>query len=550
MCFAEARPNRRAGSTDMLRHTSPFALYLTVWAVNVAGCGDKAVPYQPPSPERPDATAPAASSAVPSPLHLKLTGNDFNVGFNDKQSFTIGKLPDGCHVIENSAFTMTSDLSSILVIAQCAGELWWQTLWVVESKSPLKVWQRFHFTEIAKQASVRMGARFADKERFELIVAPSGGAPPTADHGVVIPWQMQGRNLARIPEEPEHALRIAVDTAQKALKTNAEAAKAQLDAVLHAHTLLCREVAGPKLTIQDSQQGFVCGRSRATALAAALRFRQLAEAKQVEPALALHQRLLSPAYEMSSDAETAVRAGWNALGNTTEFTLHQGPQVSKLPPDEVRRALEFLDEQTVLVRQSPPVRFRIGSADFEPVDVTASHGYVADPNGKFVVVDVHRQCSAYALGLTPRALLAEPLLATKPTRSVIFTDTGTDARCSSPTPLKDSGGWHVVNWTDQGVLVARAGESRLVPLDADGRSAGPSVSASDAIAASVVGYADSVPGGVVVRIFGSNGQLFLMRPKAWAEQGNKPQHAILSPSGKRVAVIYQQRLAILERTGT
>ncbi len=544
----------------LLRWMAPYAFLSMVWA-----CGDKTVPYQPPPADtKPSSNAPGGAVPPSNTPNLKTSELGEIQIVQGAQQSSLGTLPSECKLIKQQTNILTPTYSSLLAIAQCPANKLWQTLWVVESQQGFNIWQRFRIVQHEPNEYIELGARFNDRDHtFELIVSPYSTPEVNAQAGLSIPWHVHGSSLTQIATEPEQSMQRWVETARQGMKSQPELSIKQLDAVLRAHSVLCREVAGPKLSIQDSSQGLACGASKAAGMAGALRFQQYSETSALESAVALYQKLSSPGYELTPDARTLLKAGWNTLGSSTEFKVHQGPELlESIPARTTASLLEFLDEQTILIHTKTPLRFSVGATAFEPTAVTPTSNYILDPKGQMAVVDIHRECNGYALGLMPRASITDGLLIPKPTRSVTFTETEGTNNCQLNSKIqKDTGGWQVLKWTEQGVLVVRADETRIVPIDSQGTLTSPptvvKTTSSAAMAhgvpaepPSISGYVHGVPGGVFVRLAKKNDpKAFLMRPKHWADQDLVPEYAVLSSSGNRVAMIVQHHLVVLERVG-
>ncbi|MCB9709109.1 MAG: hypothetical protein H6714_10010 [Myxococcales bacterium] len=482
---------------------------------------------------------------------------------------TLATLPPGCALIEQQTEAVHPRYHSISALAGCPGGARWQGLWIVDPERNFTIWMEFSLLQSPSSQSpfadfIRLGARLdPDFSRFELLVYPLEQKRFDASRALALPWKIQGRTLTQIPQEPEESIMRSVDAAQRLVAANPAAASEAFDMALRAHAVLCREVAGPKVHVQKSTLGMKCGASKAAALAAALRFRQHAETGNIAPAMALYQELDGPGFTVDARAQAVLNAGWDALGSSAQLRVYQGPALD-LPPHSrpAVHELAFLNEDSVLVRTRTPMKFTIGTSTLEPTEEVPLAGALTDANGKFALLSIYRRCGAYVLGLIPRMLMTNGLLPEKPTRSVPISDAALPETCRLEEKTRaDTGGWQALSWTAQGIVVARAGQTRLVPIDANGNPSGApepldEKRAANALASAVPGrtaslpvsgWVSAVPGGVYVSLVQRGPRSALMRPKDWAVHRETPEFAALSPSGKRVAVVFQKRLAILER---
>lgn len=124
-----------------------------------------------------------------------------------------------------------------------------------------------------------------------------------------------------------------------------------------------------------------------------------------------------------------------------------------------------------------------------------------------------------------------------------------------PTACADdarSGEWRALGWAPQGILVARLGERRVLPITTEGLAAGaPVVLETDAPWPAPALGARITPDGsawILERREGvlhvRDGRASLWRPSGWSE-GEAPSAAAISPDGREVAVLRGDAIWIL-----
>lgn len=115
-----------------------------------------------------------------------------------------------------------------------------------------------------------------------------------------------------------------------------------------------------------------------------------------------------------------------------------------------------------------------------------------------------------------------------------------------------SGEWRALGWAPQGILVARLGERRVLPITTEGLSAGAPVALEDEAPwpAPALGARITPDGStwILERREGvlhvRDGRASLWRPSGWSE-GEPPSAAAISPDGREVAVLRGDAIWIL-----
>ncbi|MCU0672831.1 MAG: hypothetical protein MUE69_08580, partial [Myxococcota bacterium] len=115
-----------------------------------------------------------------------------------------------------------------------------------------------------------------------------------------------------------------------------------------------------------------------------------------------------------------------------------------------------------------------------------------------------------------------------------------------------SGEWRALGWAPQGILVARLGERRVLPITTEGLAAGAPVALeADAPWPAPALGARITPDGSTWILERREGVLHvrderasLWRPRGWSE-GEAPSAAAISPDGRDVAVLRGDAIWIL-----
>jgi hypothetical protein len=436
-----------------------------------------------------------------------------------------------------------------------------------------------------------------------------------------LPWLDRPGGLARDTREPEAQWLAVAQRAKAALRRTPDAALADARAVLASHAAICREGGAPRLVVGGAE-GVVCRASAAVGLAATVATQALARRGDVLGALEAWAALDGPGRTVARADRDAARRALEAMAAEPGTTLRIGPTHRYRGGPDVRLpAATFLaDGSGLLLRGGSPSRWLEATGEILPWtpggggvgggaggaggagseaaggggggdgDAAGDDGtrgddgpragvaergdsgdvLVRDPSGRFVVVDVHRTCAGYALGVAAAANVvegvlvgryhAEPLVAAAPPPPGARCGPGDAERGARAIPESarfDAGGHLVLGWAPQGVVVARGGAVRVVPLDEEARPAGdaaelpagtPAPAPLPSGAATPDGqlYAVATPFGVLVHDVVAR-RASLLRPQGWAAAAGDATDAALSPDGRRVAVVKGDKVLVIQR---
>ncbi len=418
--------------------------------------------------------------------------------------------------------------------------------------------------------AVRIEDRDADGSDdviFDVDVTPPGA---TAATRVSLPWLERPSGLARDTHEPEAQLAERVTRAKRALRRNPDNALALAREVLALHSAVCREPGLARLAFGGSD-GVPCRTSAAAGAAAAIAAQALAKKGELLAALDAWATLERPGTTVSRADRDAARHALEAMPAEPGATWRPGPTHSyRGGPDARLSALAFSPAGEALLLRGGPAASSWSVAD-EVVGAAppeAGNILVRDPSEQLAIVDVHRTCRGFSLGIVHTAnvvegvvvgrYLSEPLLAPAPTPQ--------GARCvdgegTLPEASRlDAGGYLVLGWAPQGAVVAHGAEVRVVPLDASGAAIGeasvlaegtpaPAPFTAGAATADGSAYAYSTPFGVVLRVLSPRAQLVLLRPEGWAAAEGAAGDVAVSSDARHVAVEKGGIVYLISRAG-
>jgi hypothetical protein len=225
-----------------------------------------------------------------------------------------------------------------------------------------------------------------------------------------------------------------------------------------------------------------------------------------------------------------------------------------LPPVH-RPAVAFLDEQRVLLRGATALSFDTRTGESAPIGISADR-VIRDPTGRHAIVDVFRGCEGYHLAIVAASQVVAGVVAGKPSAEPLIEprDPPPGARCPSKLPPSlraDRGELRVLEWTPQGVLLARGRELALLSLDEALRASSaartltagaplPPIAQPDALTVDGKVHALSTTLGLAL-LDREHGTARLIAPP---EAAGQVRDVAISPSGKRIAIVADQQLFV------
>lgn len=363
---------------------------------------------------------------------------------------------------------------------------------------------------------------------------------------VPLAWLNRSTGLSRERAEPETSLATLSEQAYQQAQTDPVAALPLAERVLAVHAALCQESGAARLLVDESV-GLTCGASAAAGRAAVVRALGLAKKQQLMPALAARAQLDSPAYKVAPEDRERVLAAMGTIRGQTSFTWLRGPALSAPSAPRVRMpALGFSAEEQLILRgpvaQSYDLRTRSATPTSSAQGVVMSH-----PNGQYAVVDLLADCDSRYLRVVPAGAIVSGYVAAASGKDVsLGKDQANRPGCSARTRRSDSSGTVVLGLSTEGAVVVQGMTARVIPLDAQGGSAGPPRTLSDrepvpalfapgALSSDGLRHAVATSEGVALVERGVTPSTTLVRSPASCT--GRISDVALSPSGQRIAML-------------
>jgi hypothetical protein len=322
-------------------------------------------------------------------------------------------------------------------------------------------------------------------------------------------------------------------------------------AALATHRALCHESGVARVWVDESA-GLSCGPSAASGRAAVIRALALAKQQQLLAALDARAQLDDPAYKVEAADRERVRAAVSAIRGQTNYLWERGPDFSAANGPSVRLpGLGFASEEQLLLRGSLPLAYDVRTRATGP-SALAQGVVLTAPAGRVAIVDVVRDCAGRYLRLVPASSIVSGFVAGGHGVDVALASERPVAEgCTGGVRRADRSGWSVLGWTTQGALLAQGSTLQLVPIDPDGKSAGP---------ARLLGPSEPAPPLLAPGALSQNGwrhALATSEGVAVIERGPKPSTTLIrsppscsgrigdvaiSPSGQRVAMSCSGRM--------
>ncbi|HKU42540.1 MAG TPA: hypothetical protein VJR89_30490 [Polyangiales bacterium] len=380
----------------------------------------------------------------------------------------------------------------------------------------------------------------ADQHSDVLVSAEIAAAGATTT--VPLLWLNRPSGLARDRAEPERTLASLADPAFQ--NPDPVAALPAAQQVLETHRVLCHESGAARLWVDESL-GLACGASTAAGRAAVVRALALAKQQQLLPALQARNRLSGGEYRVEAADRERVNAAIATIRGQTSYVWERGPDVA-MPnaPNVHLPALGFVSEDQLLVRPLGQI-YDLNTRAAQPS--TLGTGMImSSPSGQFAAIDVVRDCAGQYLRLVPSTAIVSGYVASGRGQDValVAERAGTEG-CADRTRRTDHSGWTVLGLTQQGALLAKGAELQLIPIDAEGKSAGPArvlapgeavspLAAAGALTPNGLRYALATTEGVAVIDRGAQPGSSLIRTPASCTA--RIADVAISPSGQRFAM--------------
>jgi hypothetical protein len=431
-----------------------------------------------------------------------------------------------------------------------------QRLWAIALSTPARIIEDISASReptaggLPIQAVLTSGDLDADG-RSDLLLSLAA-APGTAD---ATPFELKlfdrAGGLIRDTSEPEQTLRTLADQAVAAQHKRDPSAITLADRVLALHKSLCREGGSPGLLIGG--RALECGPSLGAGRAASVRTALLSEQGKLSEALESYRAMQRSGYPLTEADSNRAR---DALQSRAEQGYVWTAAVSVEPgraPDLRRSAIAFIDDWHILLRSPTPRSYDLKSSHLEPVGIAAART-IADPTGRLALSAIRRGCDGYHLSVVRASQVVAGIVTGPPVAEPLIARAPAPAHCPNPSAeeRRDSGGFRALEWTAQGVLLARDQDLYLLALDAAQVATAPParpLGPRDAIPPLVYSgeltpdgryHGWLTPMGVAIHDRQSNRTRFVAPPAG----SGTPSDLALSPSGRTLALLRGNQLFI------
>jgi hypothetical protein len=372
-------------------------------------------------------------------------------------------------------------------------------------------------------------------------LASEGGEP----RSVPLVWLNRPSGFARERTEPEHTLTELVAPAYETAAKDPVAALPAALAAIAMHRALCHESGVARIWVDESA-GLSCGPSVAAGRAAVIRALAIAKQQQLLAALEARAQLDDAAYKVEATDRERVRIAVAAIRGQTNYLWERGPDFTAANGPSVHLpGLGFASEDQLLLRGSLPSAYDLRTRASAPSSL-AQGVVLGAPSGQVAIVDLVRDCAGRYLRLVPASSIVSGFVANGHGVDVALASERPVAEgCTGGVRRPDRSGWSVLGFTERGVLLAQGSSLQLVPIAADGASAGP---------AKVLAPTEPAPPLVAPGALSQNGlrhALATSEGVAVVERGPQPSTTLIrspasctgrigdvaiSPSGQRVAM--------------
>lgn len=424
---------------------------------------------------------------------------------------------------------------------------------VISLESPPRAIERFELAPSTANDAVAIQTSGLDSDadgHADVVLEVALTAQP--DRILKLSWLDRASGLSRDVREPDATFSAWAGAAQTQLAKEPEQALATAQQVIRLDHALCREAGAPELVV-SGVAGIACGSRKGSALALATATLAHVKLKNVRAAFNSYAELML-ADKLEPKLRDRVLHALASLGVSKGVSLRQGPQVE--PNNNPRVHLpsaRFVDDNTLLLRRREAVMFSLDNGE-ESAVMLATDELMRDPSGALCVTDVERSACGVSLRIERAPKVGAPYVRTSP---VSTPNLKTQQPCPARGTVRSESGYQVLGWAPQGVVVARAGEVSVVPLDLNGAaSAEPFVLTSEAPCPAPLPlgvssndgarYAELTPVGILVTER-SRPAPELWRPEGYAAIADRAREVAISPSGKRVAVVVDQVVYVLTR---
>lgn len=440
--------------------------------------------------------------------------------------------------------------------------------WVLSGERTPRVLEQLHLTPASDSEASGLGVRFSGVQldedghpdlRATLQLADSSHLTDTDARDeepvvIVLEWLNRPSGLARRDSEPEATLLAGAEHARNLVKRSAERAEQAATRVLDLHRRLCREGQPTELWL-SGQPGIPCGPSLGAGRAQVVLV--MAHAKLGNPLAAVErfEALNSPALRLLPLDRKRAQAAIDGIPRRTGYRFVRGPILASVgAPPEHRPRVAFLDENRLLLRGSPNETYDLDSGQRAPVGIDSPLPWTS-PDAHWTLIELYRDCDGFHALLVPSDQVVGAVVGRAGAKTPLVLPAAAPANHACPltgAARRDTGGLTVLDYTEQGLLLAQGRALLQLALSPTAEGQGParplSAGASlphgrhaTTVARNHSTYALPSPAGIAV--FGPHGVELLDA----SDIPGSIDTVSLSPSGERLAVVQGRQVWVGQR---
>jgi hypothetical protein len=503
-----------------------LAADLIVAKLDVSCAGDAMPPEGPPPPAPATPTAP--STAAPAPQPTPAAPTPAASAPSPAPSVSAFDLPPapGTRARALHQFILTAETSPRVLLHLAA----------------------LPATDPSDTTSLELAVSSQDQDsdgHGDVLVTANLASDGVDPRSVPLVWLNRPSGFARERTEPEHTLTELIAPAYETAAKDPIAALPAALAVIATHRALCHESGVARIWVDESA-GLSCGPSLAAGRAAVIRALAVAKQQQLLAALEARAQLDDAAYKVEAPDRERVKAAVAAIRGQTNYLWERGPDfIAANGPSIHLPGLGFASEEQLLLRGGLPSAYDLRTRASTPSSL-AQGVVLSAPGGQVAIVDLVRDCAGRYLRLVPASSIVSGFVASGHGVDVALASERPVAEgCTGGVRRPDRSGWSVLGFTERGVLLAQGPSLQLVPIAADGKSAGPAnvlaptepappLVAPGALSQNGLWHALATSEGVAIVQRGPQVSTTLIRspPSCTGRIGD----VAISPSGQRVAM--------------
>ncbi len=473
------------------------------------------------------------------------------VASRDGQGFSLETLarvpmPEGC-TAGAARIELPEPRAALARLAHACAHGTSETIWALELGRRPRVRETIRLLPPAEgdaPLSVTTKVRDIDgdgRQDLEALVGVAGFAP------LPLAWLDRPGGFGLNRDEPAASLRRIIGEAEAKVASAPEEAKAKAEEALALHRALCREGGAPRIALGDAA-GVQCDlgplplRAEAIVVATLVRKGELLAALDAEGKIRGRPGFREVSTALLAPAWAAAPAPEGLVGRSVLSAEPLGGRAEALA------SLFFANDRALIVRG--PLTRRVSLEGAPRVEVVLDPGPpIRDAQGALAVLDVRRRCGSTTATIVHASAATHPVDAVTPVAEPVIAaeppPPGT--RCQGGfEPAEPPYDFTVLGFAPQGLVAARLGAVRVVPLTVAAQPAGEpqQLGATTPLPAPIHGALVTPDGAVyvlpsshgLVRIERATGGVMLLRAPEWTQPAPILAGAI-APNGRRAAVL-------------